>query len=84
MRKEISIYIPTTEEEEELKITSTNNPDVVVLTLYNNVKIGVSLKSLNKALFEVEYFKIVNSQNIVMEVESPAPLIINGSEANNA
>jgi hypothetical protein len=63
MRKEISIYVNTTVEDEELKISSCSDPELVVLTFLNGVKLGVSLNDLSKALFEVEYFKMLNTPN---------------------
>jgi len=57
MRKELTIYIPTTVEVDDLAITTTSQGDTVVLVLPNGHKVGISNKHLYDALFDLRLFK---------------------------
>ena len=55
MRKELSVYIKTSDDD-EISLNSTNS-GVVVLTLPNGIKVGLNPKELRDAIFEIEFFK---------------------------
>jgi hypothetical protein len=58
MRKELTIFIPTTAgEDEDMAITTTRTPGVIVLTLPNGAKVGVDADVLNEAVQEAALFK---------------------------
>lgn len=62
-RKELTVFVQTTDEESELSISSTRG-DVVVMTLPNGFKVGVGREDLINALYDLKFFK----QSVVYEV----------------
>jgi hypothetical protein len=55
-RKELTVFVKTTDEDEELSVTSTRS-GVVVLTLPNGNKVGVDPQHLINALYDIKFFK---------------------------
>lgn len=55
-RKELTIFVQTTDEDSELSISSTRS-GVVVLTLPNGIKVGVNPEDLMNALYDIKFFK---------------------------
>lgn len=60
MRKELSVFVKTSNEDEI--VLSSTNVGVVVLNLPNGFKVGVDPKELSDALFEIQFFKKYNTK----------------------
>jgi hypothetical protein len=61
MRRELTVFIPTTDiDESELMIQTTKTEGVILLTLPNGSKVGVERELLEKALNELKWFKVLN------------------------
>lgn len=76
MRKELTVFIETTDidDDSELMIQSTKTEGVVLLTLPNGMKVGVQAEALNAAIQEVIWFKKLNPPT---EKEQETKTIVN-------
>lgn len=64
MRKELTVFVNTSDEDEIAISTTSSN--VVVLVLPNGIKVGVNPEELQTALTELRIFKsIENSRNLI-------------------
>lgn len=63
-RKELTVFVQTTDEESELSISTTRS-GVVVITLPTGIKVGVDPSHLMNALYDLKFFKQMPSYEIV-------------------
>lgn len=63
-RKELTVFVQTTDEDTELSISSTRGK-VVVLALPNGIKVGVDPAHLLDALYDLKFFKETPVYDIV-------------------
>lgn len=63
-RKELTVFVQTTDEDTELSVSTTRS-GVVVLTLPNGIKVGVNPEDLMNALYDLKFFKQIPSYEIV-------------------
>lgn len=63
-RKELTVFVQTTDEDTELSISTTRS-GVVVLTLPNGIKVGVDPQDLMDALYDLKFFKQTPNYEIV-------------------
>lgn len=74
-RKELTVFIQTTDEDTELSISTTRS-GVVVLTLPNGIKVGVDPQDLMNALYDLKFFKQIPSHEIVETSQGSSVLTI--------
>lgn len=74
-RKELTVFVQTTDEDTELSI-STSRSGVVVITLPNGIKIGVDPDNLMNALYDLKFFKQVPSYEIIETTQGNTVLTI--------
>jgi hypothetical protein len=74
-RKELTVFVQTTDEDTELSISTTRS-GVVVLTLPNGIKVGVDPQHLMNALYDLKFFKQTPSYEIVETSQGSSVLTI--------
>lgn len=74
-RKELTVFVQTTDEDTELSISTTRS-GVVVLTLPNGIKVGVDPQDLMNALYDLKFFKQMPSYEIIETQQGNSVLTI--------
>jgi hypothetical protein len=75
-RKELTVFVQTTDEDTELSISSTRS-NVVVIALPNGMKVGVDPSSLIDALYDLKFFKQIPTYEVT-DVSSTSSILTIG------
>jgi hypothetical protein len=71
-RKELTVFVQTTDEDTELSVSSTRS-GVVVVSLPNGIRFGVDPEHLINALYDIQVFKRMSEFVATTSLQSEPP-----------